>query len=48
MRTLEVNSMEDNRYVVQFYKKTTSATGAGNILCNNYVATAVEDTEPEP
>ena len=46
-RTLKVNSMEDNRYVVQFYKKTTSATGSGNILCNNYVATAVDDTEPE-
>ena len=48
MRTLTVNSMEDNRYVVQFYKKTSSATGAGNILCNHYVATDVEATEPEP
>ncbi|WP_455529002.1 hypothetical protein [Ruminococcus sp.] len=48
IRTLEVNSMEDNRYVVQFYKKTNSATGAGNILCNHYVATVVEATEPEP
>lgn len=46
-RTLTVNSMEDNRYVVQFYKRVTSATAAGNIICNNYVATVVEE-EPQP
>ena len=47
-RTLSVNSLNDNRYVVQFYKKTSSATGTGNILCNNYVATPVEDAGNNP
>ena len=47
-RTLEVNSMEENRFIVQFYKKTSSATGTGNILCNNYVATPVEDAGNNP
>ncbi len=47
-RTLEVNSMEDNRYTVQFYKKTAVAVGTGNILCNNYVATTVDENENEP
>ena len=43
-RMLEVNSMDENRYAVQFYKKTASAVGSGNILCNGYVATSAEDT----
>lgn len=46
-RTLTVNSMEDNRYIVQFYKREANAASAGNILCNNYVETVVEEvSEP--
>lgn len=40
-RTLSVNSMQENRYDVQFYKKKPSATGTGKILCNNYNATPI-------
>jgi len=40
MRTLKVDSMNDNRYTIQFYKKQSDAVGSGNIICNHYVATA--------
>ena len=43
--TLTVNSTEENRYVVQFYKKKQNVSYTGNefpskyIICNNYIAT---------
>ncbi|MEE3415388.1 MAG: hypothetical protein VZR53_08460 [Prevotella sp.] len=46
--TLTVNSTEENRYVVQFYKKKQNVSYTGNefpskyIICNNYIATPVE------
>lgn len=52
-RTLTVDSMKDNRYVVQFYKRDTNVSYIGiefpskYIKCNNYIATVVEEnTEP--
>jgi len=42
-RTLTVNSMVDNRYVVQFYKKQPAAVGTGNIECDNYTPQPVEE-----
>ena len=52
-RTLTVNSMVDNRYVVQFYKRDSNVSYTGNnfaskyIKCNNYIATvATENSEP--
>ena len=47
-RTLKVNSLEDNRYVVQFFKNADNATGTGNIICTNYVPTVVNETGQEP
>lgn len=50
-RTLTVNSMVDNRYVVQFYKRDTNVSYVGNnfasiyIRCNNYIATVVEENQ---
>ena len=35
--TLTVDSTQDNRYVVQFFKNLPEATGTGNILCAHYV-----------
>ena len=51
-RTLTVNSMIDNRYVVQFYKRNANTTYTGNnfagryILCNNYIASVIEEPNP--
>ena len=53
-RTLTVNSMADNRYVVQFYKKTADVhyTGAEfpskYIECKNYIAAVVDEAETQP
>lgn len=47
-RTLTVNSMKDNRYVIQFFKKNANVSYTGSdfaskyIKCNNYIA-AVAD-----
>ncbi len=50
-RTLTVNSMTDNRYLVQFYKKD-SYTGtefpSKYIECKNYSAAEVVEDEPQP
>ena len=52
--TLTVNSTEDNRYVVQFYKKKTNASYTGSefpskyILCNNYVPDEEAENQQEP
>lgn len=52
-RTLTVNSMVDNRYVVQFYKRDSNVSYTGTnfasnyIRCNNYIA-AVVDENQEP
>lgn len=51
-RTLTVNSMEENRYVVQFFKRDAGTTYIGNnfaskyIKCDNYAETVVEETQP--
>jgi len=43
--TLTVNSTEENRYVIQFYKQKTNVSYTGNnfpskyIVCENYIAT---------
>lgn len=52
-RTLTVNSMVDNRYVVQFYKRDANVSYVGSnfaslyIRCQNYIA-AVDDENQEP
>ena len=52
-RTLSVNSIQNNRYVVQFFKRNANVSYTGNefpskyIKCKNYTATvATENSEP--
>ena len=52
-RTLTVNSIQNNRYVVQFFKRNANVSYTGNefpskyIKCKNYTATvATENSEP--
>ena len=52
--TLTVNSTEDNRYVVQFYKKKTNVSYTGSefpskyILCRNYISDEEAANQQEP
>ena len=50
-RTLTVNSMVDNRYVVQFFKRDANVSYVGNnfasiyIRCNNYISTVNDENQ---
>ncbi len=52
--TLTVDSTEENRYVVQFYKKNTNSAYSGNnfasryIKCENYIVQADPETPAQP